>query len=348
MLSRDGLRHLVLDQVAGKVWLHQPAAITAPLAPAPTAVPGTFEFGPRRAGDAAKRKAAMLTTPAAAWAGRYLDAVRELARIDYEIDQDELWDPARERQEAYVTVLDAADGLYLHGYPEALDYRLFDDQRTMLHRLMSVMTGRPVAYKYSKVWQVINSILTDVSPEAKSWHGLYLLALQEREKQLSFTENQRGLLDEWRRRVRASLRQNEDAYRRDPRYDRLFELLFPELSFGLENLRLKRAPAAALPALAGADPDIIDRRFYDERGYEEWTWTLPLRELVRELERAASRARTDGWTVNDSSILYHLLREKFSTAYVSTMASIVSAKTGVELSLVLRFLRRNGYIMLKT
>ena len=348
VLSREALRHLVLDQVDGKVWLHHPAAGAPAETVAPEPVPGMFEFGLRRAGDPAKRKAAMLTTSAAKWATLYLDAVRELARIDYEIDQDELWDPVGEREEAYVAILDAADGLYLHGYPEALDYRLFEDQRTMLHRLMSIMTGRPVAYRYSKVWQVINSILTDVSSEAKSWHGLYLLALQERDKQLSFTDKQRELLEEWRMRVRASIRQNQDEYRRDPRYDRLFELLFPELSLGLENLLLKRPPTAAIPSPVGADPDLIDRQFYDERGYEQWTWSLPTRGLVRELELAASRARSAGWTVDETSILYHLLREKFSTSYVSTMASIVGAKTGVGLTPVLRFLRRNGYIMLKT
>lgn len=336
-LSREALRRLVLDQVNGKVWLHHPAAVASVV---PEEPPGIFGFGPHEAGKAEKRKAAMLTTPAATWATLYRDSVHDLARIDFE-------NAPGDRAKAYAAVLEAADGLFLHGYPEALDYRLFDDQRTMLHRLMSIMTGHPVAYRYSKLWQVINSILTDVSAEAKSWHGLYLLAVQERQKQLNFTDKQYELLEDWRKRVRTSIRQNDDEYRRDPRYDRLFELLFPELSFGLENLRLKRAPSAALPSPAGADPDLIDQRFYDERGYEQWKWCLPTRDLVREFELAASRARLSGWTVDESSILHHLLREKFSTPYVSTMASIVSAKAGVELAHVLRFLRRKGYIMLK-
>lgn len=346
-LTREALRRLVLDQVDGKIWLHHPDADARAGAAEARPVPGLFEFGSRQPGDAVERRTAMLSTPAASWASLYLESVCELARIDYEIDEDELWDPARERQEAYSAVLAAADSLHLHGYPEALDYRLFDDQRTMLHRLMSIMMGRPVAYRYTKVWQVINSILTDVTAEAKSWHGLYLLAIQEREKQLSFTNRQHELLDEWRMRVRASIRQNHDEYRRDPRYDRLFELLFPELSFGLENQRLKRPASAALMPPADADPDLIERQFYDERGYQQWTWALPSRELVRELELAASRARLNGWTVDETSILYHLLRAKLATPYVSTMASIVSGKTGVELSHVLRFLRRSGYIMLK-
>lgn len=341
VLSRDELRHLLLDQVAGKVWLHHPppGALPPPSTPSHTLI----EFGPRPDEDTVEKKAAILTTPAATWAARYLEAVRELARIDFEIDTG----PTLGRPTAHAAVLAAADALTMHGYPEALDYRLFDDQRSMLHRLMSIMTGRPVVYRYSRIWQVVNTILTDITAEAKSWHGLYLLAIREREQQLHFTDKQCELLEEWRKRVRVSLRQNEDEYRRDPRYDRLFELLFPELSFGLENMRLKRVPAAVVAPPAGTDPDLINPRFFDERGYDHWQWTLPARDLLRELELAASRARVDGWTVDETSILYHLLREKFSTPYASTMASIVGAKTGVGLAPVLRFLCRNGYITLK-
>jgi len=348
VLSRDSLRHLVLDQVVGKLWLHHPAVGAPVEAATPTPAPGAIELGLRQAGDAEKRKEAILTIPAATWATSYLSAVRELARIDVAIDEDQLWDPEREREEAYQGVLRAADGLNLHGYPEALDHRLFYSQRTMLHRLMSIMTGSPVAYRYSKIWQVINSMLTDTMPEAKSWHALYLLAIQEREQQLPFSDKQRLLVEEWRRRVRTSLRQDEDDYRRDPRYDRLFELLYPDLSFGLENLRLKRAPVHPAAQPAGADPDLIDARFYDESGYDQWRWSMPTVAVVRNLEMAASRARIDGWTVGPGSILHQLVRERFSTnSDVWITASIVAGKLGVGPTPILRFLRRHGYIMLK-
>ena len=350
VVSRETLRHLVLDQVAGKTWLHHPDAGTPPPVHAdevsPTPIDNLSELGERQAGDAAKRKAAMLTTPAAVWATRYLENVRELARIDFELDQG----PTIGREAAHAAVLSAADGLYLHGYPEALDYRLFDNQRTMLHRLMSIMNGYPVAYRYSKVWQVINSILTDLTADAKSWHGLYLLALQESEPRLNFTDRQRELVDEWRSRVRASLRQNEDEYRRDPRYDRLFALLFPELAVGLENLRLKRAPAplGATARPAGVDPDLIDWRLYDERGYDRWEWSMSTAAVVRDLELSASRARIDGWTVGEGSILHQLLRTRFSTSSdVWVTTSIVAGKLGIEPAPVLRYLCRTGYIITK-
>jgi hypothetical protein len=353
VVSRDTLRDLVLNRVVGKKWLHHPAVATPQtpaLEPAPVQLPRPeiSELGLRQPENAVKRKADLLMIPAETWGQSYLSAVRELARIDVAIDEDQLWDPAHERDEAYRAVLHAADGLYLHGYPQALDHRLFDNQRTMLHRLMSIMTGTPVAYRYGKIWQVINSMLTDTMPEPKSWHSLYLLAIREREHHLSFSEKQRELLDEWRRRVRASLRQNEDDYRRDPRYDRLLELLFPDLSFGLENLGLKRPPAAAIPHPEGADPDLIDTRYYEEWAYDRWTWTMSPVAVVRDLEVVGAKARIEGWTVDDDSILYQLLRQRFSTnAEVWILASVVAGKLSIDPSPVLRFLRRNGYIMLK-
>ena len=63
VLSRKSLRHLVLYQVGGKLWLQHPAAGAQQKAAAPEAVQGMIEFGPRRAGDAVKREAAMLPIP---------------------------------------------------------------------------------------------------------------------------------------------------------------------------------------------------------------------------------------------------------------------------------------------
>lgn len=342
-LSRESLRHLVLDQVTGKVWLHHPAAGAAQQAVKSAPVPGMLEFGPAIPGDVLARKEHLLATPLETWAIRYLEAVEELARIDHVavLFSDE------QREAAYAAVLPAADGLHLHGFPEALDYRLFDDQRTMLHRLMSIMIGRPVAYRYDRVWQVINSMLADASAEAKSWHALYLLAIEERKEQLGFTSKQRELLDEWRTRVRVSVRANENDYRRDPRYDRLFEVLFPELSFGLENLRLKREASPVAAAAAEEDPELHDAYYFDERGYDWWTWSRPIRALIHEWEVAGSRARLDGWAVDETSLLYHLVREKFSTRYVSTLASTVGDKIGTGPEPVLRFLSRCGHIKLK-
>jgi hypothetical protein len=343
-LSEEALRHLVLDQVAGKVWLHHPAAGAALLAPVSSPAETVFEFVPRTPVDALARRIELIATPPETLAARYLAAVQELARIDHVIV---VMPSDGEREAAYAAVLHAADGLHLHGYPEALDYRLFDDQRTMLHRLMSIMTGQPVGYRYNRVWQVINSMLTDVSAEAKSWHGLYLLAIEERKQQLNFTSKQHELLEEWRTRVKKSLRSNANDYRRDPRYDRLIEVLFPQLSFRLESMRLKREVVPAAPPPPGEDPDLLDPLFYDERGSGWWTWSRPVRALVTEWEVAASQARLGEREAEEAGILHHLVREKFSTSSVYMMAATVGAKVGQAPAPVLRFLRRHGHIKLK-
>jgi hypothetical protein len=323
--------------VTGKVWLHHPSVSKMPGAPQG----GFLELGSRRRGTTGRTKRQMLEMPEEDCAHQYLAAVRELARLDFEIDE-----PVSkpERNDALAAVLAAADALHVHGYPEALDYRLFDDQRTVLHRLMSLMMGYPVAYRYNKVWQVINSMLTDTGIESKSWHGLYHLAIKARGSALGLTERQEDLVDEWRSKVRTSVAQREATYRRDPRYDRLFALLFPQLVPGLDNLSLKRAPAAPHSLAVGNDPDQIDKHLFREPAITLWKWTLPHQERGYELELAASRARIDGWSVDESSILYQLVREKFSAPFVSTMARLVGDKVGAEPEAVLRFLYRNGLI----
>nr|WP_314542609.1 hypothetical protein [uncultured Massilia sp.] len=337
VLSRDALRQLVLNEVTGKVWLHHPSVSKMPGAPQG----GFLELGSRRRGTTGRTKQQMLETPEEHCAHQYLAAVRELARLDFEVDEPV---STPERNDALATVLAAADALHVHGYPEALDYRLFDDQRTVLHRLMSLMLGYPVAYRYNKVWQVINSMLTDTGADSKSWHGLYHLAIKARGAELGLTKRQEALVDEWRSKVRMSVMQREATYRRDPRYDRLFALLFPQLVPGLDNLSLKREPAPPNSLALGNDPDQVDQHLFREPASSLWTWTLPHQERGYELELVASRARIDGWSVDESSILYHLVREKFSAPFVSTMARLVCNKAGTEPAAVLRFLYRNDFI----
>jgi hypothetical protein len=356
VISRDTLRELVLNNVAGKVWLHNPsdsgvARAQSGVARAQSWVARAQEqqmldFGPGRPSTAATTKQKLRDIPATIWASRYLSAVRELARIDYEVDERELREPVRDRQAALDAVLAAADGLHVHGYPEALDHRLFDKDRTVLHRLMSIMMGHPVAYRYEKVWQVINSMLTDVTPEAKSWHALYHLAIKAREGRLGLTAQQETRLEKWRAEVRASIRAGDNLYRRDRRYDRLFALLFPDLVPDLDNVFLTRTSPNVDAPLVMDQPELVDERFFREPDSEYWIWAHKGQQRDYELELAASRARIDGWAVEETSILYHLVREKHSTSYVSTLATIVGAEVGGEPATVLRFLVRNGFIVL--
>jgi hypothetical protein len=93
-------------------------------------------------------------------------------------------------------------------------------------------------------------------------------------------------------------------------------------------------------------PEVVDERFFREPDSEDRIWAHKGPQRDHELELAASRARIDGWVMDETSILYHLVREKHSTPYLSTMATIVGAEVGAEPAVVLRFLVRNGFIVL--
>lgn len=352
-ISRATLRELVLNNVVGKVWLHHPSAagmVAAQEDPHVTRAQEQrmLDFGPRRPSTAVKTpRQKMFDIPAEQWASRYLSAVRELARIDHEVDEHELQDTVQDRQAALDAVLAAADGLHVHGYPEALDHRLFDRERTMLHRLMSIMMGHPVAYRYEKVWQVINSMLTDVTPEAKSWHALYHLALKAREGRMGFTAQQETKIEEWRTKVRTSIRKGEDLYRRDRRYDRIFALLFPELVPDLDKSLLTRTSPTVEALSVMGRAALVDVRFFCEPDSKYWIWAHKGPQRDYELELAASGARIAGWAVDETSTLYHVMCEKYSTLEVSTLAIVVAAKVGTEPADVLRFLVLNGLIVLR-
>ncbi len=347
-LSRDALRRLVLDDVAGKRWLHHPAAVRprhVRLAPYETM---TLELGPNVEGNAPAFQARLLAVPAEAWAERYLVAVRQLADIEVELKNAPRVERELAQADAQADRLYAADGLHLHGYPEALDYRLLHLAPTVLHRLMSIMWLDPIGYDYDTVWQVINTMLTNTTPDAKSWHSLYLMAIKVRAGQLGFTPKQDQRIAAWREKVVESVRQGGDEYRRDPLFDRLFCLLFPELAVGLANTRFTRASSPVPSAPTGSDPDQDDERFYERERLDQWTWAMPGDVRARKLEIAASRARLDGWAVDDTSILHHLVDNKFAFSYPSVLASAIGEKLGVGAAPVLRYLRRNGYIVLMT
>lgn len=90
----------------------------------------------------------------------------------------------------------------------------------------------------------------------------------------------------------------------------------------------------------------VIEHFFREPANSLWKWALLHPERGYELEHAVSRARIDGWTVDDSSVLYRLVCEKFSAPFVSTMAPLARDKVEARPEVVLRFLYRNGLTQL--
>lgn len=342
VLSRDALRLLVLERIDGKTWLHHPAAARLP----PRMVDDdSVLFGWQLIKHVGGRRGAIQARPVEVWAESYLQAVRELARIDFVVDPAEFADPKEARSDAMETLLTAADALHAHGYPEALDHRLFDDdyQRTVLHRLMSILTGSPVGYRQPTVWQVLNSLFAETVPERLSWHALYLIALEAKPAGVTRAQDER--LEAWRRQVRQSLRSGDELYRRDPRNDRLFALLFPELVPDLDVAMIKkeRAPAPMFAMVTMGD-DNIDPKYFHEPDIHPWVWMTEAQTRTQALALASSRARLDGFAVDHDSVLYHLNELGRTSSPVSNVIRNVAIRSRTEDAIVARYLCRNGYI----
>lgn len=338
MLHRDRLRSLVLDEVTAKRWLHHPAAERFSVVPS---LDNVLLYGTRVPGSAAVRRNRILGFSAEECGLSYLCAVRELAQLEHVIDKDSMWDWDIARQIAYNDVLRAADELRLHGFPEALDYRLFDNGHTVLHRVLSIEEGSAIGYRYNSVWQVINTMLTDVGDASRSWHGLYLIAIQAYRPALTHAQEQR--VAGWRAQVRASIQAQETLYLRDPRYDALFGLLFPKMLLGLDKPSAKQSHTTYLPDLVRRDDHEVDPGLFSLVAGAGWYWTTPQEERIRHLEIAASLARTDGWSVDMTSVLHQFTQARFGP-YPWIIVEHVAAKTGVDDVVLWRYLYREGYI----
>lgn len=95
------------------------------------------------------------------------------------------------------------------------------------------------------------------------------------------------------------------------------------------------------------DPIGVDQRFFSEPDLERWRWATPATTRLYSLDVAASLARLDNHSVDETSILYQLVRFSQSTPYVSVLAKSVGTALKVSPKLVLEFLCRHGYIFLK-
>lgn len=335
-LVRDELRSLVLNSVAGKRWLHQPIHELTEAA----SLTDEICFGV--AWPEKKAQRIIVDQSAEDCGANYLECVGYLAKLDAVEDSErerlgQHWVQAREV--AYRDVLCAADSLHQRGFPEALDYRLFDDGHTILHRVMSIARDKPVGYRYNSSWQVINTMLTD-GPGARSWHSLYLIAIKVYAPTMN--DSQRKRYEEWRDEVRLEVKRGQAGYLRDSKYDSLFGLLFPEMLPALSQAAAKSRVQGRTHKITRRDDAKMEwTRFADDE--QRWFWTLPLAIVTQQFELAASSARLEGWSVDESSLLYHLARTRY-VKHVSVFVSHICNELRLPQGLVRRYLYREGYI----
>ena len=241
-VTRDELRRLVLDEVAAKRWLSHPDEATllnglrvrleAEAALQATAIPARprREFSPAPPPTAPGQPSTTLSEAAR----EYLAAVTELADTDAQrppasLDRGAFTHAMGLRhmavEEAQYRVADAARELALHGFPEACDENLVIPHG-ILPRLLSIKFGRPVGYQPGTLKSVLAAIKDSGSPK-NTMVTLFMIAVRTFKPDLS-QEDWRWF-ERWAAEVRHSIRKKQTTYLRDPVYDRLLGVLFPEM-----------------------------------------------------------------------------------------------------------------------
>lgn len=232
-IGKEGLRSLVIDGLEIKRWLFHPAQ-----ARRVNELQHELAMEVAEANVISARRAAMLATPIADLAYRYLDAVMRLADAESGEDSEGGLPPSTSAgiRDARAAIAEVVEALEVHGYPEAGDANLIG-ARGIICRLLSIQYGRPVGYRLANVAGVLNAIEQSKGVR-RSEASIYFIAVRAYKPQLS--ETQQAWFENWVAEVRESLKAGEKTYVRDPSYDRLLSVLFPEMSDGLARSGGKR------------------------------------------------------------------------------------------------------------
>lgn len=223
-VNRSELRQLVIDEVATKRWLFFPdlererSELHARLAKQIADERTEFDARSRRL---AERRTKVLATPVQEIATEYLDS---MLRLSDAIGRPDAFEASR-------AFLDAADKLATCGYSEAADDN-FIGIDAIFPRVLSIMLGRPVNYPCGSLLEVLRAIRQRGGP-GRSTLTICLIAIRAYPPVLKLEEQ--AWLDSWAAEVRHSIQAGETIYLRDPKYDRLLSLLFPEMAPGLSK-----------------------------------------------------------------------------------------------------------------
>jgi hypothetical protein len=237
-IDRDGLRNLVIDGLEIKRWLFHPAQSRRT-----SELEREVAIQVDAAKAAAARRAKLRAIPILELADRYRDVALQLADAEAVEDSEGRQPPsaAAEASAARAAFAGVVEALEAHGYPEAGDANLIG-ARGMIARILSIQLGRPVGYRLDNVAGVLNAIAQSTGVR-RAETSVYLIAVRTYKPRLS--EKQQAWFEEWAGSVRESVMRNEETYLRDPSYDRLLSLIFPEMSGALAKAGGKRRPEDA-------------------------------------------------------------------------------------------------------
>ena len=239
-VTREGLRHLVVNETIGKRWVHHPAwrlrrqLLEAELDQHPV----TVRFQERLA---ELRRPRLLATPASEWARTYLAAATEFHDANTRIDKARRAhrgpgpEPERlgEDSEPWLQLMEAAEALAAHGYPGAADPAMVGGAG-IISRLLSIQYNRGIGYAFNTGSQVLNAIMQS-TPGYQQWHTLYLMAVKAYGLEAHFTPRQAQRYASWRQGVIDKVNAGDETHLRPARYDAVLSVLFPEMAPRLAN-----------------------------------------------------------------------------------------------------------------
>lgn len=234
-VTREGLRHLVLNETIGKRWVYHPAwrwrrqLLEAELDKHPVSVRSQERLAQRR-------RPRLLATPASEWARIYLAAATELHDTNTRIEKARRvhQGPDPEPQllvksnEPWLQLMEAAEALAAHGYPGAADPEMVG-VAGIISRLLSIKHNRGIGYAFNTGYQVLNAIMQSTLGY-QQWHSLYLMAVKAYGLEAKFTPKQAERYASWRQGVIDKVNAGDERYLRPARYDAVISMLFPEMA----------------------------------------------------------------------------------------------------------------------
>ena len=149
------------------------------------------------------------------------------------------------------------------GYAGAAS-RDFYGFHAILPRLMTIAFGRPVGYRYSSVFEVINAL---ASSDDQRWSTLYLMALKRFAPQMS-TKHQEWVAN-WRETILERVRSGDAQFDRPLLFDRTIAAFFPEMEGPLSaSLKYRTASnrISVEPQPANISQHFFDSGAADKRG----------------------------------------------------------------------------------
>lgn len=301
-ITRKQLTDIVVDDVAGKVWLHHPV-----MEERRRALQAELEAEARaeteRQAEHERRRKAILDVPLESWIQRFLSAADRHALLRWtEGGNDD------DKAAAEAELATSASALAELGYAEAMDQRLYSGLGGgLVPRLLAIQHNRDPRGGEDGAWPVIQTILHEHADSQRTWHSLYLIAVKAYRPALMDSEATE--VDQWREQVKRSIQSGEPTYLRDPYFDRLLGVLFPAMREALGHAFGKRPSHGGALQQDNAGPDIASPAamrsrvpaqvdpgpdYFDGDNEQRWMWALSKQECYDAARRERIALRITG------------------------------------------------------